>query len=670
MMRHTGSPPAGKRDNRLRQVTAIACVTVALFVTGSRPCPGVQPAFIQGTIYNAFNNAVVRTAVIQTATGLETTTSVGRFSVRVPPNMYSLCVSAPGFRTNVLAGVVASPGKTATVDVWLFPTSSTAARLAGRVTSTVSRDALAGVFVTTDLGGVAVTDEDGYFDMTTPSGTATVTAFGEGLRTTRIGNVHIAASSTHQLTITMGEAPEEQVRLLAYIANACSATGISNARVFSSAGDLGVSSAGLVEVAIPTGTSTALVTAEGYLFSPLTLTVGPLRQVVLRSVWLLPARKGCGMISGVITDAVTDLPVSDATVISDTVGITTTDRSGHYSLYTSICTTQLHVSRSGYEPADIETAAVYGTSLTSDIVLWPLGTVSGIVSDATDNHTISGAVITIDGNPLQTTTSNTAGTFEFTDLRPGTYRVDVLHRCYSPVERDLTITSGQTISVPVRLEAPARGTLAGTVTDALSGAGIAGAQVRADHGAAGLTDAAGYYTLELPSCDTGLYCSAPGYLCRSLPVCDIRDDATTTRDIALVPCPAAVALTGHGVSDSSDREDMLVRLRALRDLVLHRHPWLRPCLATFYRHAADLSRILRCNPLLRRECADLLRRIAASVPAGTDLIRDTHIPDWIDRVQALLQAVDAKADSPRLHAALQQLMVSVRTFTFTPTMNH
>lgn len=635
----------------------MTCVTVALSLAAIRPCPGLQPAFIQGTIYNAFNNAVVRTAVIQTATGLETTTSAGRFFVRVPPNMYTVCVSAPGFRTNVLAGVVATPGETVTVDAWLFPASTPAARLTGRVTATGSRDARAGVFVTTDLGGVAITDEDGYFDMTTPSGTATVTAFGEGLRTSRIGNVPITAATTTELSITMGDAPDEQVRLLAYIANACSATAINNARVFSAAGDLGLSSAGLVDVAMLTGTSTALVSAEGYLYTPLTITVGPLRQIVFRTVRLLPARKGCGQIRGVVTDAVTAQPVSDVTVVSDTIGVTTTDRSGQYSLYTSVCTAQLHFSRSGYEPAVIDTAAVYGTSLTRDTVLWPLGTVRGIVTDAGDNHTVSGAVITVDGEPLLTTTTNAGGTFEFTDLRPDTYRFDVLHRCYSPAELEVTITSGQTMSVPVRLDAPLRGVLAGTVTDAMNGSAISGALVQVDHGAAGLTDAAGWYELELPSCLTSVHCSAPGFLSRSLPARDIADNATTPCDIALVPCPAAVALSAHDACGSGTVQDTLARLRTIRDQVLHQHPGLRPFVAAFYRHAAELSRILRRNQTLRRACAVVLRRAAA------DFSTTGQRGFTSDRVQEVLQDIAAATSCPQLHTTLQRLRQRIRTGT-------
>ena len=59
----------------------------------------------------------------------------GLFFLKVPPNVYDLIVSAPGFRSNMATGIFSGPGQTATVTYRLAPASTRVGTLQGRVTA-------------------------------------------------------------------------------------------------------------------------------------------------------------------------------------------------------------------------------------------------------------------------------------------------------------------------------------------------------------------------------------------------------------------------------------------------------------------------------------------------------------------------------------------------------
>lgn len=112
---------------------------------------------------------------------------------------------------------------------------------------------------------------------------------------------------------------------------------------------------------------------------------------------------------------------------------------------------------------------------------------------------------------------------------------------YAPLSRPVTVKSGAVLPVEFRLE-PLPATLTGAVTNAATGAPVAGATVAAGEWHA-QTDADGRYTLGgLPPGAHTLRVSAPGYRDFEAAV-SLAPGAILAVDAALTPRPATLLLT-------------------------------------------------------------------------------------------------------------------------------
>jgi hypothetical protein len=135
----------------------------------------------------------------------------------------------------------------------------------------------------------------------------------------------------------------------------------------------------------------------------------------------------------------------------------------------------------------------------------------GQVVDASNRKAISGATVSITGRRVRTDQS---GKFEFEDLNPGVYRVQVISNGFSEDEQSVTIRAGATsrdqfalkpledkrmvrvVPEAPRVTTPARlGQVRGRVIDAASGAPIAGAVVAVSGQQRAVTGRDGSYNL-------------------------------------------------------------------------------------------------------------------------------------------------------------------------------
>ena len=82
-------------DNNFTQKFLLFSILFTLVYSGH--ADALQPTFIRGTIFDAFDNTVINSATISTTSGLSTVSSSGSFYLRVPPNVYTLIVSSPGY---------------------------------------------------------------------------------------------------------------------------------------------------------------------------------------------------------------------------------------------------------------------------------------------------------------------------------------------------------------------------------------------------------------------------------------------------------------------------------------------------------------------------------------------------------------------------------------------
>ena len=147
------------------------------------------------------------------------------------------------------------------------------------------------------------------------------------------------------------------------------------------------------------------------------------------------------------------------------------------------------------------------------------------------------------------------GTSTLSDLADGAYLLTALAPGYDGSGRQVTLTSGTVTTVEIRLQ-PLPGSLTGTVTNAVSGAPVAGATVALAQWSV-QTDADGNYSLAglTPGAYT-LRVSIGGYRMHEAGV-TIGPGTSGTADVALTPLPGSLvvkvvdALTGGPVAGAT-----------------------------------------------------------------------------------------------------------------------
>jgi hypothetical protein len=162
--------------------------------------------------------------------------------------------------------------------------------------------------------------------------------------------------------------------------------------------------------------------------------------------------------------------------------------------------------------------------------------------------------------PQQPSVSQTAmtaadGSSTLSDLADGTYLLTALAPGYGTSSLQVTLTSGTVATVEIRLQ-PLPGSLTGTVTNAVSGAPVAGATVTLAQWSV-QTDADGHYNLAglTPGAYT-MQVSSGGYQMHEAGV-SIGPGTSGTANIALTPLPGSLvvkvvdALTGGPVAGAT-----------------------------------------------------------------------------------------------------------------------
>lgn len=163
------------------------------------------------------------------------------------------------------------------------------------------------------------------------------------------------------------------------------------------------------------------------------------------------------------------------------------------------------------------------------------GSIAGTVTDGVTHGAISGASITA-GSASTATAAN--GTFRIDNLSPATYTVTATKPGYTAASGAVTVTAGATATVNLALTivppAPLTGSVVGTVTDASTGLGIAGATVGT--GATTTTTSTnGAYRLDgLAPGDDAVTASMPSYR-PATAVVSVSAGGTTTLNLALAP---------------------------------------------------------------------------------------------------------------------------------------
>lgn len=262
----------------------------------------------------------------------------------------------------------------------------------------------------------------------------------------------------------------------------------------------------------------------GYVGATQTATVQAGQIVDLGLINLSPVTT-TAILSGVVTDSESGLPVGDALVTlsgANTISTTTTS-SGSYSLVVNPGTTGIVISASGYDSVSATATIVAGTSLNFSPSLYLAGStpadqlvsVKGNIIDADTDQAVENVTIKING--ATTTLSDAAGNFLVEGITAGELIIELSKTGYQGVRYTTLAAQGSMVNLDtVRLSKVAVATeskVTGKVTDKETGDVIANASVSIDGTTLGtITDSEGNFSLEgISSLSFNMSAAAVGY---------------------------------------------------------------------------------------------------------------------------------------------------------------
>lgn len=598
----------------------IKCALLTLiFILTAAAASAIQPSFIKGTITSAYNNSLIPGTSITATTGVSTYAGGGTFSLRVPPDIYKIIFSAPGYQSNFMTGLHAAPGQTRTLAIQLSPASTQTGYIKGKITDKNDGDPVQGAYVLSSLGGFSITDENGRFLMPTPSGANILTVCADKFETAQTAEVQIPPVVFTETDITLSPERDDEITIAGSVIDQCTGGLVIDADILSSNGRVTALENGRFTISAPSGHTTLIATADGYQFTYTSTKTLPLSTANTVNLVMTPNKNNFGLARGVITDSITDTPVSEAKLVSDTGQVSTTDSSGTYRLYGPVCASTITISRTGYSSAVLPVSLLYGISVSLNISLDPQAILTGTVRDSLDGHGIIGARAEINSIPVLSGSTGNSGTYRIQNIPPDSYDLTISHECYQPETIPVSVSIGETRQSDFSLIPNATGTLTGHIYDRFSGDPIAGAVILTDHGSVTTSDAAGFYTMALPAeCSTSVSYKADGYIGTTSYAVDIQDGGTTQLDIHLTHCPILLSLGLKSTSTSA----LAMRdfFRHNRNRVLSGTGDFKKHISAYYRNAFEISSILKNNPELRQMASDILTalyRLKSTHPENT-----------------------------------------------------
>jgi hypothetical protein len=512
--------------------------------------PSTSGVTLSGRVTSTSGGGVAN-ALIAFYGGLATADANGNYSLtNVPPSApatVQFTASASGFQTASQSAVI-NPSNNPTINFALRP-STDAGSISGKVTSAVDGTALSGVSISYD-GQSTTSDASGNFHFdTVPGGSHAFSTQRTGwIPETVTANIQPGISSVLNLRLATGGQLNGQV-------NNNTGAGVAGASVNAHGGlvptnvTVLTNSSGAFSFGwLPVGDYYLVVTADGYVqddptHATATLTVGATTSKTLTlspksdfSLTVTPSSKTItggnpatftvqlNPLSGFnspVTLSVTGLPANatasfnPATISSGTSTLTVTTAlttpAGNYTLTISGAATGLQ----------------HSTQATLTVNAAP-GTATGKVTNAASGVPISGATVFNNGF---TTTTDANGNYTLSNLPAGSLPLSATASGFLTTVQTVNITPGGTTTANFVLITQT-GTVSGRVTNASTGAGLAGVKVSYSGGSVN-TNSNGDYTLNavLPGTYT-ITATLTGWVTESTSV-QVFSGATATANIKL-----------------------------------------------------------------------------------------------------------------------------------------
>jgi len=553
--------PAGEyvvRATLLTFQTAIAGVTV---LDGQNSVANLSlatnPGAISGQVLDSgtllpIMGATVHAIENDTLIGSATTDGSGNYIINgLASGSYIVTAAASSYQTGTMGAAVLS-GQTTTVNFSLVPSPGT---IAGTVMSASSGMPISSALIQVSSGSTviysALTNGSGNYTITGVSaGSYTVTAAASTYDTAAVGAI-VASSMTTTVNFSLESSPGA---ISGTVTSAATGLPISGALVEANLGSIVVGSA----ITDNSGHYSILGVAPGsyivdaYAATYQTATTGAIVLADETTTVNFSLESSPGTLSGIVTSAMGGSPIVGALVqvLFDDIVLDTalTDSSGNYTI-TGLAPGSYTVTAAAatFEEATVGAIIASGETTTANFSLETSpGSISGTVISAVGSTPISGALIevTLNNAVIFSTLTDSSGDYEISGVAPGSYIVNAHATNYQTGTTGAIVVSNTTTTVDFSLVSNP-GTIAGTVTSAVSGLPISGALVEVNLASivvgSAVTDNSGNYSV--PGIASGAYivdAYAANYQAGTTGAI-VLSGQTTTTNFSLQPSPGTIS---------------------------------------------------------------------------------------------------------------------------------
>jgi hypothetical protein len=336
------------------------------------------------------------------------------------------------------------------------------------------------LYVATDIG-VFSTTSGGTTWNTLVSGLPTSAVTGLIMdRTTRVLRAGTHGRSVWDLQLPPATGGVGNGTLSGTVVNISNNAAISGATVSFSGGTTTTNASGFYQFTnVVPGTYSVTASHTGFFSSTQSATVNSGSTTILN----FKLATG-GKLAGTVTNS-SGTAISGATVVISggsvptSVTLTTSSTGAYATNFVPVGTYTITVSATGFTTQSKTATVNTGQTTTVNFTLSSgagNGTLSGTVVNISTNAAISGATVSFSGG---STTTNSSGFYQFTNVAAGTYHVTASHTGYFSSTQTASVSAGATTTLNFKLATG--GKLAGTVKNS-SGAAISGATVKISGG--------------------------------------------------------------------------------------------------------------------------------------------------------------------------------------------